>query len=51
MKWTRQVTSSQTVNTTFLKVDLGRVMYVAGALEYEHPLSLDLCIDSFPCIP
>ena len=33
MKWTSEVASSSTVHMTSLEEGLGRVMYVAGALE------------------
>ena len=36
IKWTRQM-RSQTVNSISLEDELGRVMFVAGALEYERP--------------
>ena len=37
VKWTRQEASPRTVNITSFEEGLGRVMYVAGALEYERP--------------
>ena len=37
VRWTREVAGSRTVNMSSFEEGLGRVMYVAGALEYERP--------------
>ena len=37
VRWTREVAGSRTVNMSNFEEGLGRVMYVAGALEYERP--------------
>ena len=37
MKWASEVAASRTVNMISFEEGLGRVMYVAGALEYERP--------------
>ena len=36
-KWTREVADSPIVNMDVFEEGLGRIMYVAGALEYERP--------------
>ena len=36
VRWTREVAGSRTVNMSSFEEGLGRVMYVAGALEYER---------------
>ena len=37
VRWTREVAGQKTVNMTQFEEGLGRVMYVAGALQYERP--------------
>ena len=36
-RWTREVAQAGHINISTLEEGLGRVMYVAGALEYERP--------------
>ena len=42
-KWAEEVASSHTTNTASFEEGLGRLMYVAGALEYERPFLSPLC--------
>ena len=37
VKWAEEVASSDSINTASFEEGLGRLMYVAGALEYERP--------------
>ena len=37
VRWTREVAASRTISMASFEEGLGRVMYVAGALEYERP--------------
>ena len=37
VRWTREIAAQKTVNLTQFEEGLGRVMYVAGALQYERP--------------
>ena len=53
-KWAEEVASSHTINTASFEEGLGRLMYVAGALEYERPflsplLQLPLSEDQRSC--
>ena len=43
INWTKKIAASTSVNVSTFEEGLGRVMYVAGALEYERPFLGPLC--------
>ena len=48
IKWTKEPAASETVHLGSFEEELGRIMYVAAALEYERPVSGPLY--KFPCM-
>ena len=62
VKWAEEVASSDSINTASFEQGLGRLMYVAGALEYERPFlsplysflslsALPSLRETFPAVP
>ena len=43
INWTREVASKRTIHKARFEEGPGRIMYVAGALEFERPFLAPLC--------